>query len=203
MTALRQVLDRLTLYLPVVLMGALAMATYWLVRSTPLTDTIKVANAPGHLPDYFMHNFAVKTFDASGQLKSEVSGGRAHHFPDTGALEIDQARIRSFDKQGRLSIATAHQAVTNEDGSEVQLIGAAKVVRVSQANARGVMPPVMTFSGEYLHVFINTERLESSKPVVLTRGLDRFTADSMKFDNKQRTMLLQGRVRGSLVPTVH
>jgi len=200
-TILRQTLDRLTLYLPVVLMGVLAMATYWLVRSTPLLASTKSITAPAHLPDYFMRNFAVKTFDARGQLKSEVSGGEAHHFPDTGALEIAQVRIRSFDKQGRLSVATARQAVTNEDASEVRLIGSAKVVRVPLVGARGVAPPVMTFSGEYLHVFINTERVESSKPVVLTRGLDRFTADSMNFDNQQRMMLLQGRVRGLLVPT--
>jgi lipopolysaccharide export system protein LptC len=201
MTVLRQALDRLTLYLPVVLMGILAMATYWLVRSTPLLAPAMSAITPPHLPDYFMRNFAVKTFDAKGQLKSEVSGGEAHHFPDTGALEIAQVRIRSFDKQGRLSIATARQAVTNEDASEVQLMGAAKVVREPSLNGRGVAQPVMTFSGEYLHVFVNTERVESSKPVVLTRGQDRFTANTMSFDNRQRMLLLQGRVRGSLVPT--
>lgn len=200
MSALRQALDRLTLYLPVVLMGLLAMATYWLVRSTPLDESARTATAAQHLPDYFMHNFAVKTFDAQGQLKSEVSGGQAHHFPDTGTLEISNIRIRSFDEQGHLSIATANQAITNQDASEVQLIGSAKVVRAAFVNARGVAQPVMTFSGEYLHVFMNTERIESDQPVALTRGLDRFTADSMRFDNTQRVMQLQGRVRGSLTP---
>ncbi len=203
MAVLRRMLDRLTLYLPVVLMGVLAMATYWLVRSTPLMAPVKPTAAPQHLPDYFMRNFAVKTFDANGQLKSEVSGGEARHFPDTGALEIAQARIRSFDKQGRLSVATALQAVTNADASELQLLGAAKVVRMPLVNPRGVVQPVMTFSGEYLHVFMNTERVESNKPVVLTRGQDHFTADTMSFDNKQRVLSLQGRVRGSLVPAAH
>ena len=62
---------------------------------------------------------------ADGKINAE----EARHFPDTGALEIDQVRIRSFDPQGRLTIATARQAVTNQDASEVQLIGAAQVVR--------------------------------------------------------------------------
>jgi len=201
MSALRLMLDRLTLYLPVVLMGVLAMATYWLVRSTPLAAPIKPTTVPQHLPDYFMHNFSVKTFDAKGQLKSEVGGGEARHFPDTRALEIEQVRIRSFDRQGHLSIATASQAVTNEDASEVQLIGSAKVVRAPVVSTQGVLQPLMTFSGEYLHVFMKTERVESNKPVALTRGQDLFTADSMTFDNQQRLLLLQGRVRGSLVPT--
>jgi len=201
MSALRQAFDRLTLYLPVVLMGTLAMATYWLVRSTPLTVPARPVAASQHLPDYFMRNFAVKTFDAQGQLKSEVSGGEARHFADTGALEIDQVRIRSFDKQGHLSIATARQAITNDAASEVKLIGAAKVVRAPVVNAKGKTQPLMTFSGEYLHVFMNTERVESSQPVALTRGQDHFTADSMTFDNKQRVLLLQGRVKGALIPT--
>ena len=36
---------------------------------------------------------------------------------------------------------------------------------------------------------MNTERVKSNKPVELTRGKDRFTADSMDFDNQQRVML--------------
>lgn len=200
MTALRLIFDRMTLYLPVFLMGALAMATYWLVRSTPVSQPTKVDSAKPHLPDYFMRNFSVKTFNAKGELKSEVLGGEARHFPDTGALEIDQVRIRSFDPQGRLTTATARQAVTNQDASEVQLIGAAQVVRSPMTGAGGVVQPEMTFSGEYLHAFLNTERVVSDKPVVLTRGTDHFTADSMDFDNQKRLLQLQGRVTGVLTP---
>ena len=36
-----------------------------------------------HEPDYFMRKFAVKTYAANGQLKSDVRGGEARHFPDT------------------------------------------------------------------------------------------------------------------------
>mgnify|MGYP003619097093 CR=1 FL=1 len=52
MTRLRALWDRLTLYLPVLLMGVLAMATYWLVRSTPTASTPEAAAAPQHQPDY-------------------------------------------------------------------------------------------------------------------------------------------------------
>ncbi len=45
------------------------------------------------------------------------------------------------------------------------------------------------------------ERVESHKPVELTRGDNRFTADSLEFDNLDQVMDLRGRVRGSLVPS--
>jgi len=202
MELLRQAWDRLTLYLPVVLMGVLAMATYWLVRSTPILSEPQVVAAPQHQPDYFMRKFSVKTFDTAGQLKSEVTGAEARHFPDTDTLEIDQVVIRTMDPQGRLTTATARRAVTNQDASEVQLIGGAQVVRAPTVNAQGIEQPGLTFSGEFLHAYMKTERVTSNRPVALTRGNDRFTADSMDFDNQQRVMLLNGRVKGSLVPSV-
>lgn len=48
---------------------------------------------------------------------------------------------------------------------------------------------------------MKTEQVKSHKPVELTRGKDTFTADSMEFDNIARIMLLNGRVKGFLVPT--
>jgi lipopolysaccharide export system protein LptC len=198
---LRQAWDRASLYLPVFLMGVLAMATYWLVRSTPLTAaTDVVQTAEQHQPDYFMRQFAVKTFDARGQLKSEVTGGEARHYPDTDTLEIDQVLIRSFDTQGALTTATARQAVTNGDASEVKLMGGAQVVRAATINAAGKEQPALTFTGELLDAFMKTERVISNKPVLLTRGLDHFSADNMDFDNQQRVIHLDGRVKGVLVP---
>jgi lipopolysaccharide export system protein LptC len=200
MDSLRHVLDRLTLYLPVALMGALAMATYWLVRSTPVPVTATTAAPVQHEPDYFMRQFAVKTYDSTGRLKSEVKGAEARHFPDTDTLEIDQVKIRSYGQDGRLTTAQASRAITNGDASEVQLMGHAQVVREAIVDKTGVKQPALTFTGEFLHAFMNTERLKSHKPVELVRGNDRFTADSMDFDNLERIMLLTGRVKGQLSP---
>ncbi len=198
-TLLRSWLDRLTLYLPVLLMGALAMSTYWLVRSTPVIGVSAPATQAGHLPDYFMRQFAVKTFDARGRLKSEVRGAEARHFPDTDVLEIDQVVIRSFDADGHLTTATAQQALSNGDGSEVQLLGGARVVRAATLSVLGKTQPELTFAGEYLHAFVNAERVTSDKPVLITRGADRFSADTLDFDNRQRVLQMAGRVRGLLV----
>ena len=198
--SLRLALDRLTLYLPLMMMGVLAMATYWLVRSTPALAPPESAAPVRHEADYFMRQFSVRTYDSTGRLKSEVRGGEARHFPDTNTLEIDQVNIRSFDPQGRLTTATALRATTNGDASEVQLIGHAQVVRSASVDAHGQMQSEMIFAGEFLHAFINAERVKSHKPVELMRGKDRFTADSMDFDNHDRVMLLNGRVKGLLYP---
>lgn len=190
--------DRITLYLPIILMGLFALGTYWLVRSTPMLLSPGPEPQVRHEPDYFMRNFSIKVFEDAGRLKTEVRGTDARHFPDSDSLEIDFVRIRSFGAV-TLTTATAKRAVTNADANEVQLFGQARVVREPMADKTAQAQPRMEFRGEFLHAFMDTERFLSDKPVELTRGSDKFTADSMEFDNMKRVMDLEGRVKGTLL----
>jgi lipopolysaccharide export system protein LptC len=190
---------RITMYLPVVIIALLALGTWWLARNTPALAP-PTAEAPAkHEPDYYMHNFSVKNFDATGVLSSEVAGNEARHFPDTDVLEIDGARIRSF-KLGRTTTASAQRAYSKGDGSEVQLVGNAVVVRDAGPDAQGRSMPRMEFRSEFLHAFLSTEQIKSNKSVSIRRDQDVFTADSLQYDNLDRVALLQGRVKGTLVP---
>jgi lipopolysaccharide export system protein LptC len=190
-----------TIYLPVVLIVLLALGTWWLARNTPVFSAPVPEQAAKHEPDYFMRDFAVKNFDAAGLLQSEVAGTEGRHFADTDVLEIDSARIRSF-KPGQLTTATANRAYSNGDGSEVQLVGNAVVVREPAPGAQGSAQPRLEFRGEFLHAFLNTEKIKSHKPVTLIRGGDQFVADTLQYDNLDRIALLQGRVKGTLTPRV-
>jgi lipopolysaccharide export system protein LptC len=197
----REAWDRFLLYLPLVFMAVLALGSYWMVRSAqPLAEPV-VQRAQRHDPDYFMEGFSVKTFDASGRMRSEVLGDKVRHYPDTQWLEIDSIRIRSFDAKGTLTTATADHGLTNEDGSEVQLMGHALVVREAVAEKDNRTSPRMQYRSEFLHAFMNTERIKSNKPVELLRGQDRFTANSLDFDNLAQVLQLEGRVHGTLVPS--
>jgi lipopolysaccharide export system protein LptC len=193
--------ERLSVYLPIILMGLMALGTYWLARNTPGVAPADAQRAPTHDPDYFMRGFSVKTFDPKGRLKSEVHGTEARHYPDSETLEIDQPRIRSFNARGELTVATARRALSNADGSEVQLFGDAVVTREASRNGQGAPRPPMEFRGEFIHAFLETERVKSHKPVELKRGTDWFTADSLDYDNLEQVLELRGRVRGVLVPS--
>lgn len=189
---LRQGWERFTLYLPIILMGLLALGTWWLVRNAPAPIAAATAPSNGHQPDYFMKVFSVKSFDATGRMQSEIKGDMGRHFPDTDTLEIDNVRMRSVSPQGVVTLATANRALSNADGSEVQLFGNAVVTRETQ--------PRLEFRGEFLHAFTQAERVRSDQPVVLTRGNDQFTADAMEYDHLDQVLQLRGRVRGVLMP---
>jgi len=192
--------ERLSLYLPLAMMGLLAVGTYWLVRNTPAAYEAEAVRPVTHEVDYFMRRATVKTFDDTGRLKTEIFGTEARHFQDTETLEIDQARMRSTSTEGRLTTATANRALSNDAGSEVQLIGNAVVVREPMQNSDGRWLPRLEFKGEFLHVFMNEDRVKSHLPVVLKRGPDQFSGDAFAYDNLDQVVDLKGRVKGLLVP---
>ncbi len=199
-TLLQSAWSRMSIYLPILLMGVLALGSYWLVRNTPMLTAPGTIAPATHEADYFMRGFSVKNFDALGHLKSEVFGAEARHFPDTDTIEIAQVRIRSVNPQGLATISTADKGLSNGDGSEVQLFGNAVVVRQAVIDKGVVVVPKMEFRSDFLHAYLDTERVRSNQPVTLVRGADVFTADAMDYNNLDRLMQLQGRVKGVLLP---
>ena len=194
--------DQVSIYLPVVLMGALALGTYWLVRNSPVVEVQEAPKAVKGEIDYYMRKFTIKSFGETGQLKSEIYGVEGRHYRDSDTLEIDQPRILSISDAGRPVTSTGNRALSNGDGSEVQLMGNARVVREAAAGIGGKVLPRLEFQGEFLHAFANEERVKSHLPVVLIRGADRFTGDTFAYDNMTGIAELKGRVKGQLVPGV-
>ena len=194
--------DRASLYVPLLMMGVLALGTYWLVRNTPNVPAAELVTEVKHEVDYFFLKFNVKSYDNAGRLKSEVHGSEARHYLDTDILEIDQARIRNINLAGDEVNASANRAYSNGDGSEIQLTGNAVVVReASPAVAKQIRTvPRLEFRGEFLHLFLNEERVKSHKPVVLIRGQDQFSGDSFEYNNLDGVADLKGRVKGVLMP---
>jgi len=188
--------DRLTIYLPIVVAAALALGTYWLVRSTPKFLDPVATEAPTHEPDFFMRGFVVKSFQPNGELRSELNGKEGRHYPDTDTLEVDQVRWRSVSIAGLTTRGTADRGLSNGDGSEIQLFGNAIIVRDAATETSGKLLPRLEFRGEFLHAYLDTERVKSNKPVTLIRGNDQFTADSLDYDSASGVANLQGRVRG-------
>lgn len=192
--------DQLSTWLPALMMMLFALGTWWLVRSAPKFPTDGAAAVVSKEPDYFMNQFRVRDFDATGRLASDLTGVEGHHFPATDTLEVKDPHMRSVDDDGRVTVATALRGVSNGDGSEIQLFGNAVIVREAAKRPDGTAVPRMEFRGEYLHAFVNEDRVSSDKPVELLRGADRFVGDQLDYDNRTGVAVLKGRVRGVLQP---
>ena len=184
--------DALSSYLPLLLMLLLALATWWLVKNSPRSPGASAETAARVEPDYTMSGFAVERFDAQGRLKLRLEGDQMRHFPATNRIEIDAVKVRSVAPDGRVTLAHAQRALSNSDGSEVQLLGGAEV---ASEDAGGV-PMVMR--SEYLHAFLVTERVSSTAPVWVQFGATQLRAASLDYDHAARRLDLGGPMRMSM-----
>lgn len=187
--------ETLSAYLPLLLMALLALGTWWLVKNTPLSGEARTAMPLQHEPDYEMRNFSVQRFTPQGPLRAQIEGDALRHYPDTDTLEIDNVRLRAIGPDGRVTLATARRAVANGAATEVQLLGGAEVVREAVAGEEA-----LNFRSEFLHAFLDTERVRSHLPVTVTRGTTEVHADGMEYSHLDRLIQFGGHMRASFLP---
>ncbi|MFM1924875.1 MAG: hypothetical protein RIT44_681 [Pseudomonadota bacterium] len=195
MSLLRQLLDRLSTYLPLIVMALLASASWWLVRSVPTLMAPATQKPVRQEADYRLANFSAKTFDATGRLTREISGDKAQHYPATEDMHIAQVRIFAANEQGSTMNARAQQGVATDDGKKVTLTGDAVAIRPAFNSS-----PRIELKSDRMVALPEEDRVVSDDPVRIVRDRDVFTAASMDFNSNTGFYDLRGRVRGTLAP---
>lgn len=181
-------------YLPLLLMSALAAATWWLARYSPPSPDDRPAPVARHEPDYTAERAVLQRYSADGQLMAQVEGEQVRHYPDTDEIEVDTVRLATSGADGRRTEATARQAVAAGDGSRYSLEGGAHVV------STGPDGRTVDITGERLVVLAQQRQVQSDKPVTVRQGGSVLVADAMDFDEKTQVVALHGRVRATLLP---
>ena len=186
--------ETLSAYLPILLMAALALATWWLVKNSPKPPGEVAPRAVSAEPDYTMSAFALERFAPDGRLVLRIQGAQMRHYPATDRIEIDGALIQAWSPAGRLTRASAARAVGTGDGSELQLLGGAEVVG---EDAAGV--PLLMRS-EFLHAFFIDERVESDRPVLVRHGATELRAAGLLYAHASQRLELKGPLKVTLTP---
>ncbi len=195
----RRGLDLLTGYLPMLFMALLAAGTYALLQATPEPEEPRGDGPLSSEPDFFMREFSVRSFAPDGRLRTELFGQEGRHRPDTDAIEVDQARVRSLDENGAVTNATANRLTSNSQSNEFDLTGKAVVER-SGVNAQGQATTPVRFESEFLRIYTEPSRLFSDQPVLILRGTDRIAAKGLEYSGEQEQVVFEGRVRVELIP---
>jgi len=181
-------------YLPLAVMVALAVLSWWLVRSSPRPAAAGAPAAVRHEADYQLERFHLQRYDAEGRPTVRLEGDKLRHYPDSDQHEIDAVRLWLTGTDGRQTEATARQAVVDGDGNRVRLAGDVQVR--SQAGSE----PPLWFEGQQLLVLVPERQLRTEQPVRVRQGHSEFTAAALVFDEPQRTLQLQGKLRATLTP---
>ena len=192
----RRRVEELAMYMPMVLMGVLALGSYSLMRATPEAPKPPPPRVIRHDPTEFMRHFSVRTFAPDGSLRSEVKGQEGRHFPDDDSLEVDEPRIRNLSQSGVRFTAQARQARVNGAHTRAVLTGNAVVIR-EPAVGSGTGVPNLEFKGNQLFMDSAINELWSDEPVDVVRGKDRIQADRLIYRDQTQVAEFSGRVRAT------
>lgn len=193
----RKRLEKTSAFIPMLLLAILLWASVWLLRNAPQAKPSQIAAPLSQEPDYFASDFILKTYSLQGKLKSFLQGRTSAHYPDTLTNLIEQPVVHSVSLSGRITTAVANRSLSNEDGSEIQLMGQAVVHKQGLSE----QDPDITLRSEFIHLFANTDKLLTYAPVKIERGKNHFEGQNLKADNLNQRFVLQGRVKALLVPT--
>lgn len=182
-------------YLPLLLMAFLASGTWWLVENTPLLGDPGAPAPLRHVPDYRMANFEIQRIGADGRLNVQIAGAELRHYPDTDTVEIDQARIRAIAPDGTLAIAEAKRAISNGDGSDLQLLGDVRLRRLAP-NSGENGPALMEVRGEFLQALANSEVLRSHLPVTIRQGGATLNTQNFEYRHLTGQVSFSGKTQG-------
>ncbi|MET0520260.1 MAG: LPS export ABC transporter periplasmic protein LptC [Burkholderiaceae bacterium] len=191
----------LSTYLPVFLMAFLASGTWWLIKNTPTADAPGPAKPLRHDADYQMKNFELQRLDPEGRLQLRIEGSELRHYPDTDTLEIDGVRLRGFGLDRSMTVATAKRAISNGDGSEMQLLGDVRVLRYNlDADGEPQKAATMEIRGDFLRGQQNGQKLSSHLPVKIFFAGGEVQARSFEYDHLNGKLVFSGHTTGRFDP---
>jgi len=196
----RRLLDRLTAWSPILLLGGLAALTYWLdAQIQPKAP--RIDGSSRHDEDLFVENFRAITFAPDGQVSQSLSAKRAQHYPDDNTTELTSPSVVLTEPGRPRFSAIADKAKVSGDRETIELSGSVRAIREAAAGAPAAeFGDQITVLTEYLRVLPKLGRAETSKPVTIEESRGIIHAVGMVLDTEAKTLKLKSGVRGTLQP---
>jgi len=208
MHAGRRLIDRLTNWSPVLLLGALAALTFWLDAQVQPREP-RPDGSTRHDPDLFVERFRAVTFDAEGRVRQSLAAERARHFPDDNSTDFSSLSVAVTDPDSPRMSVTADSGTLSGDREILVLAGRVRATRdavpaspkaAGKRGADGPSGPV-TLTTDYLRVIPKQGRATTDKEVTIEEPRGIIRAVGMELDTQAGTLKLKSAVRGSLQPT--
>ncbi len=189
----QRLLNRLSSWFPVLLLGVLAMLTYWLDAQVRTGGRSGVAQ--GEDPDYFVDDFAATSFGKDGSVVQQLSARKLTHYAEGKPTQV-VAPVLTDTQPGKPTIRVrADAGRVSADNENVYLTGNVVVEREPLAG-RGRI----TVATEYLHVQPKTEKADTDRRVTITDATGTHVGGAMEADNRARLLKLRNGVSGEIRP---
>ena len=186
--------------MPLLLMGALTLLTFWLVQKNSPPEKSALERVRLHEPDYTINNGALSALNEFGNTKYRILGNKVTHYDDDASIDIATPRMRLFQANKAPVTVKADTGHLDGDLTILDLMNNASIFRPAQA-ATATEPATlrMLASSSYFKVLINDDIIESDKPITLEQGASiMHSTEGGKFNNVEQSMTLLGQVKGRI-----
>ena len=192
-----RVLLRLT---PLLLMGALTLGTFWLVKKNTPIEKPTLERVRLHEPDYTINDGALSALSELGATKYRILGKKVTHYDDDASIDIITPRMRLFQPEKAPVTVKSDTGHLDGDLTILDLFNNASIFRPAQA-ASATEPATlrMLATSSYFKVLINDDIIETDKPITLEQGMSVMNStEGGIFNNVQQSMVLSGQVKGRI-----
>jgi lipopolysaccharide export system protein LptC len=185
---------------PLILMGVLTLATFWLVQKNTPPEKSTLERVRLHEPDYTIKNGALSALNELGNTKYRILGVKVTHYDDDASIDIVTPRMRLFQAEKAPVTVKADTGHLDGDLTILDLYDNASISRPAQeAKGNQSATPRMLASSSYFKALINDDIIETDRPVTLEQGMSimNSTAGGI-FNNIEQSMVLSGHVKGRI-----
>jgi lipopolysaccharide export system protein LptC len=181
---------RTAIAFPLVLLGFIAMITFWIDYSVQL-ELPRIDGSRRHDPDYIMSNFETLQTDINGDLRYKLQAVEMRHFPDDDTTALVQPDYVQFAVNKPYTRVVSQRGFVSSNGEEVQLVDNVVITRQAFED-KGEM----TVETDFLKIRPNDEIAMTDRPVVIKQAPKTIIyATGMVYEKKKKTITLQHRVR--------
>lgn len=188
---LRQSLNRLANWFPVLLLAGLAMLTYWLDAQVQRGGRGDRPAKPE--PDYFLEDFSATRYGVDGSLVQQLTARKMIHYPEAVPTEVEAPRLTDTQPGKATLRVRADSARISPDNENFYLSGNVVAERDAKAGKGGLL-----VESEYLHVQPKLERADTDRRVTITDANGHHVGGAMEVDNKAHTLKLKNGAAGEL-----
>ena len=186
--------DRITAIIAVLLLAALAGASYWYSHATRYQTTPVPVSREG--PDFIADMVVFTQFDKEGRATNRLLAETLSHFPSDDRVEVTRPRLVSLRPDQPQLDVKAQRALVEKGGQRVTMNDNVVVTRA----AGGVNDPGMRMTTERLVALPDEEKYSTDVLADFERGGSRISSIGMDYDHLTRIVRFHNRVRGSVEP---
>ena len=186
--------------MPLLLMIALTLMTFWLVKKNTPPESSMLERIRLHEPDYIIKNGTLSALNEQGNTKYRILGNKVTHYDDDASIDIDAPRMRLFQPDKAPVTVKSNTGHLDGDLTILELFDNASIFRPQQA-ATATEPASlrMLASSSYFKVLINDDIVKTDRPITLEQGMSIMNStEGGTFDNIQQSMTLSGQVKGRI-----